>query len=72
MTDSDKSKHIRHGGPVTLADIANTPASRRSPFRAPSTLRAGQAHTLEAIEKVIARTGYVPKPACRRPGFTPH
>jgi len=61
MTDYDKSKHIRNGGPVTLADIAKLAGvSPVTVSRAINTPALVKPHTLEAIEKVIARTGYVP------------
>lgn len=61
MADQTKSKQTASSGPVTLADIARlanvSPVTVSRAINTPSLVKA---KTLEAIERVIARTGYVP------------
>lgn len=61
MVESDKSKTIKTNGPVTLADIAKLAGvSPVTVSRAINTPQLVKPRTLEAVERVIARTGYVP------------
>lgn len=61
MADYHKRRHITTSGPVTLADIAKLAGvSPVTVSRAINTPALVKPRTLEAIEKVIARTGYVP------------
>ncbi|WJH41145.1 LacI family transcriptional regulator [Aliirhizobium terrae] len=61
MADSDRNHLISSSGPVTLADIAKLAGvSPVTVSRAINTPALVKPRTLEAIEKVIARTGYVP------------
>ncbi|XUY30258.1 LacI family DNA-binding transcriptional regulator (plasmid) [Agrobacterium sp. rho-8.1] len=61
MTDDLKSKRMTSNSPVTLADIAKlagvSPVTVSRAMNKPALVKP---RTLEAIEKVIARTGYVP------------
>ncbi|KQQ74919.1 LacI family DNA-binding transcriptional regulator [Rhizobium sp. CFBP 8752] len=61
MTDDFNSKRMTSNSPVTLADIAKLAGvSPVTVSRAINTPALVKPRTLEAIEKVIARTGYVP------------
>ncbi|MFK3780171.1 LacI family DNA-binding transcriptional regulator [Agrobacterium sp. NPDC089420] len=61
MSEHDKNSHIITNGPVTLADIAKLAGvSPVTVSRAINTPNMVKPRTLEAIERVIARTGYVP------------
>ncbi len=61
MTDDFNSKPMTSNSPVTLADIAKLAGvSPVTVSRAINTPALVKPRTLEAIEKVIARTGYVP------------
>ena len=61
MTDDSNSKRMTSNSPVTLADIAKLAGvSPVTVSRAINTPALVKPRTLEAIEKVIARTGYVP------------
>jgi len=61
MTDDFTSKRMTSNSPVTLADIAKLAGvSPVTVSRAINTPALVKPRTLEAIEKVIARTGYVP------------
>ena len=61
MTEHDKTKNNVTNGPVTLADIAKlagvSPVTVSRAINTPSLVKP---RTLEAIERVIAKTGYVP------------
>ena len=61
MTDDFNTKRMTSNSPVTLADIAKLAGvSPVTVSRAINTPALVKPRTLEAIEKVIARTGYVP------------
>ncbi|WP_430253496.1 LacI family DNA-binding transcriptional regulator [Neorhizobium sp. DAR64872/K0K18] len=61
MTDDFNIKRMTSNSPVTLADIAKLAGvSPVTVSRAINTPALVKPRTLEAIEKVIARTGYVP------------
>ncbi len=61
MAEHDKAKQFRTNGPVTLADIARLAGvSPVTVSRAINTPNLVKPRTLDAIERVIARTGYVP------------
>ncbi len=61
MTGRDKNKYNTTTGPVTLADIAKLAnVSPVTVSRAINTPTLVKPRTLEAIERVIAKTGYVP------------
>jgi LacI family gluconate utilization system Gnt-I transcriptional repressor len=61
MTNDFNSKPMTSNSPVTLADIAKLAGvSPVTVSRAINTPALVKPRTLEAIEKVIARTGYVP------------
>ncbi len=61
MADNEKNKHNPTNGPVTLADIAKLAGvSPVTVSRAINTPALVKPRTLEAIERVIAKTGYVP------------
>lgn len=61
MTDDFNSKRMTSNSPVTLADIAKLAGvSPVTVSRAINTPALVKPRTLEAIERVIARTGYVP------------
>jgi len=61
MPGQDKNKLITNGGPTTLADIAKLAGvSPVTVSRAINTPALVKPRTLDAIEKAIARTGYVP------------
>jgi LacI family gluconate utilization system Gnt-I transcriptional repressor len=61
MTEHGKTKNNVANGPVTLADIAKlagvSPVTVSRAINTPSLVKP---RTLEAIERVIAKTGYVP------------
>ncbi|WEX88008.1 LacI family DNA-binding transcriptional regulator [Sinorhizobium garamanticum] len=61
MSRQESSSQIERPSPVTLADIARLAGvSPVTVSRAINTPRLVKPKTLEAIERVIARTGYVP------------
>ena len=61
MTGRDRERYSTTNGPVTLADIAKLASvSPVTVSRAINTPHLVRPRTLEAIERVIARTGYVP------------
>lgn len=61
MPGQDKNKLVTNSGPTTLADIARLAGvSPVTVSRAINTPALVKPRTLEAIEKAIARTGYVP------------
>lgn len=61
MADYEKRSYIAPGGPVTLADIAKLAGvSPVTVSRAINTPALVKPRTLEVIERVIAKTGYVP------------
>ncbi len=61
MPDQDKNRQNTGSGPVTLADIAKLAGvSPVTVSRAINTPDMVKPRTLEAIERVIAKTGYVP------------
>jgi LacI family gluconate utilization system Gnt-I transcriptional repressor len=61
MKSTITTRHKRVAGPVTLAEIAKLAGvSPVTVSRAINTPKLVKPHTLEAIERVIARAGYVP------------
>lgn len=61
MSEHDRNKYASATGPVTLADIAKLAGvSPVTVSRAINTPALVKPRTLEAIERVIAKTGYVP------------
>lgn len=61
MADNEKNSYIAPGGPVTLADVAKLAGvSPVTVSRAINTPALVKPRTLEVIDRVIAKTGYVP------------